>query len=105
MQKIGHSPHQLRHIERGELEFLAARECQHPLRQCRAALRALKRVIEQADKMPQAVARYFVGLKLSAEDIDRVNLLSAKAREGSLEDEENEECSRAENEQPAAASA
>jgi hypothetical protein len=51
----------------------------------------LKRVIEQADKMPQAVARYFARLKLSAEDIDRVNLLSAKAREGSLDDEENEE--------------
>ena len=47
MQKSGHSPHQIRHIERGELEFLTARECQHPLRQCRAALRSPKRVIEQ----------------------------------------------------------
>jgi hypothetical protein len=45
---------------------------------------------EEGDLPPEA-ARYFFGVNLSAPDVERVQTLSAKAREGSLTEKEDRE--------------
>ena len=42
-------------------------------------------------KLPAALARRILSMRFSGEDVDRINELSAKAREGTLSLEENNE--------------
>jgi hypothetical protein len=52
----------------------------------------LARVLETEQKeMTPEIAQYFLAMKLPRSDEDRVNELSAKAREGSLTDAEAQE--------------
>jgi hypothetical protein len=50
-----------------------------------------QRTIEPAKALPAAAARAFLRLRLSAADLKRVDELAAKARAGSLRQEEEQE--------------
>jgi hypothetical protein len=51
----------------------------------------LARLIQSRTKMDSHVARYFLSLTFEPEDVDRMNVLAAKARDGAISPEEETE--------------
>ena len=52
----------------------------------------LEHLIEPEEQsLPKGVARYLLSLKFRQDDLDRINVLSAKARQGSLTPHESEQ--------------